>query len=521
MLLVAVVVTALLGVMPLPASGCSCAPPENPRASLAATAGAFVGVLERIDSDSDDGATFHYRVEHAVKGVTGDTVSIFSQGDSASCGLGGSLGRRVGMLLGRNGDEWTASSCSDLGAERLLEATRPLPPPDGRGPPAFVVGSGLGEHRSMLLDSQGRTLAYGAGPSPDSGDVTDIAVCPHGRRVIEAMSPTFRAATPVLTVRALDGFAVERQVTAGALPGVEGPGPYVRSVRCRGPAAEAIDLIVRHTRTSVYRLEKEAWRVVWQGDAEALLAGPTSAVVWWTDRIERLDLATGALAPIHQQGSIATVSPSPDGRLVAVTTRTPDYHLDRLLLVEVATGEVRASQAFQAPAYVDRLVWVDDRTVASVESEGSLVVRDRNLRTVATAPGWHGYRLHSAGGHVYGTGFETNGLIVEATVAHPTARPWVRLPDGATFAIVALPPPKPPKPPRPLSTTSSSTSTSTTTTTTAPSPPPTDPPGPDTAAAAPPMAPAGSSRPWAPAAVAMLLLMAVATVARHSVRRSG
>lgn len=421
------------------------------------------------------------------------------------------------MLLGRNGDEWTASSCSNIGAERLLEATRPLPPPDGRGPPAFVVGSSLGDHRSMLLDSPGRTLAYGAGPSPDSGDVTDIAVCPGGRRVIEAMSPGLQAPTPVLAVRALDGFAVERQVLVSDLPGIEGPGAYVRSVRCRGPSAEAVDLIVRHARTSVYRLEKGAWRVVWQGDAEALLAGPMSAVVWRADRIERLDLATGASVPIHQAAGIATVSPSPDGRLVAVTTGTPDYHLDRLLLVEVATGKEQASHAFQAPAYADRLVWVDDLTVASVESEGSLIVRDRNLRTVATAPGWHGYRLLTAGGHMYGIGSETNGQV-EATVARPTPRPWVRLPDGATFAIVALPPPKPPKP---TSTPSSSTTTSTTTTTTAPSPPPTDPPGPDTAAAAPPMARAGSSRPWAPAAVAMLLLMAVATVARRSVRRSG
>lgn len=509
--LVVMVVTAVLGMRPLPASGCSCAGIENPRAAIVAAAGAFVGVLERIDGDEYEDATFHYRVDHAIKGVTGKTVAIPTRGGGGGCGLEHRPGEHVGLFLGRKSGEWTANLCSSIDPERLLAAARPLPPPDGKGPPAFVVGNSLGDDRTMLLDTQGRTLAYGAGPSPNSGDVIDLALCPGNQRVIEALSGFRDEAAAILSVRLLDGFKLEGEVSRTALPGLAGRTSHVRSVRCRGPGAGGIDVVVDDyrdagQRTFVFRLENGAWRAVWEDEGmHAQLTDSGQAVLFGTDRIERLDLATGARAPVHRVPDIRSVAPSPDGRLLAVTT-AKDYRVDQLLLVDGTTGEQRASQAITSTDEAGDPVWVDARTVAMTEGRTGLVFRDHNLRAVATIVDWRSYRVWATGGRVYGIGFDRR--IVEATADRPTRRPWVRLPDGSTFAILALPAARtsPPTEP-PLTTTIAAPPTTL----------------PLDRVVAPPFQPAaaGSDRPWAPAAVAMLLLMAVATVARRSVRRSG
>ena len=503
---------ALVAGLPPAASGCSCAGIENPRAALEAADGAFVGVLERIEGDPHEGATFHYRIEHPVKGVTGDMVVIPSSGGGAGCGLEDSVGERAAMFLQRRGGQWTSSLCSSIAPDRLLEAARPLPPADGRGSPAMVVGASVGRYRALLLDGDGRTLAYGLGPSPDAGHVIDIDVCPGNARVVEALSAgRSQSDWPILVVRAIDGFKVERVVSVGAVPGKVGRYPTVRSVRCRGPAAERLDVVVQDwdgagNRSSVFRLDGEEWRVLWKGDdAEARLVGTDAAIAWGrSSTIDRIDLETGVRTPLQDPARPLLVVPGP--RSVAVVTAAEDSaRPGRLLLLDAASGALRAAHSFGPAEDLVDVAWVDERTVAVTRSHlGVLAFFDDRLRVVSTVEGWRTHRLLGAGGRVYGV--EYDGGVLEAAPGQATARRLAGLPDGATYAMAVLPgglAPVAPVQPSPEEER-------------ALGPVPTVAPVP-----MPPLVPAGASRPWGMGAAAALLLVAVMATARRSVRRSG
>ena len=501
-----------------PASACSCAGIENPRAALASADGAFVGVIERVD----DGV-FHYRVEHAVKGVGGETVAVRSS--TQGCGLEGKPGSRDALFLDRSpSGEWSSHLCMGIHPDRLLEAARPLPAPNGNGPPAFVVGNSVGDHRSMLLDARGRTLAYGDGPQ-GAGDVIDIDVCPGGRRAVEGLTSGGEGDhRPILVVRSIQPFRIERTAPVSEVVDQSARSWRVLAVQCRGPSAETIDVVVAQdgdsgTRTFLFRWADRRWRRVTQTGEDRLLLSddPTTAIVRNGERVERVDIDTGVSTPFFHVSTTQGSALSPDGRLLAIVTMNPErYRPEKLVVVGTGDGAVQGTYAFSPDTDMVDLVWADDGTLAVSGSyrHATLTFFDAALRVVGSVGGWQPHGLVATDGRVFGVPYGS-GALVEARREWNVARPFVRLPDGATYALAAVPPAT-----RPVTTT-----TTTTTTAAVRADAPVEPAPPASAlpeiprpmAAPPPVAPASSTRPWAPAGAATVLLgAAVAAIAlRH------
>lgn len=447
----ATTVVLLFGVRPPAASACSCAGYDNPRAALAAVEGAFVGTIERIDSDEDDpygsDSAFHFAVEHAVKGGFGERAVVHAQrGDGGSCGLEGEVGTRLGLFLRREDGRWTAGLCTTVAPDRLLEAARPLPAPDGRGPPRFVVGNSLGEHSTMLLDADGRTLAYGEAPGRQPADVAALDVCPGGARVVEAvLAHGGDEDRPVLVVRSVDGLRIERVVRVGDLPGVGGSFVYVHAVACRDAAATQLDVALVHhvdetTRGRVLRAAGGTWRIVWEGgEVELRLSDdPGRAALSRPGVLERLDLATGTVTALHRHANLGAAAVSPGGLWAAVVASgASTYRPEELVVVDMRTGGVRARHAFDPSEELVELVWADDDTLAAADGH-TLTFFDPQLREVGTVGGWQTYRLLAAGGRVYGVRYGQQPMLV-ATRSNRTPSEFVRLPDGGTRALAVLP----------------------------------------------------------------------------------
>ena len=494
------------------ASACSCAGIENPRAALAAADGAFVGTIER----KDDGV-FHYRIEHAVKGVGGATVAVRSSFEG--CGLEGQPGTRVALFLDRSpSGEWSSHLCKGIEPDRLLEATRPLPAPDGSGPPAWIVGNGLGDKRTMLLDTQGRTLGYGDGPVGEPGDIIDLDVCPGGRRVVEGLlSGGEGRDRPMLVVRAIDGLRIERTVTVGEVFDPSAHHWRVQEVQCRGPSAEVIDVVVADygdagNRTFLFRLADGRWRRVTQsGDTSLFISDdPKSAVVRNDDRFDRLDIDSGTTTTFFRSARAQSSALSSAGTSFAVVTMNPErYTPEKLVVVATADGAVQGSHDFTQDTDMADMAWADDRTLAVSGNyrAATLTFFDTALRVVGSVAGWQAHRLMATDGRVFGAPYG-HAPLIEARRDWKTARELVRLPDGATYAIAAVPPP----------TRSATATTTTAVPTRAEAPVETVTPSPATMpeiplpmAAPPPVAPASSTRPWAPAGAATVLLGAAVT----------
>lgn len=513
---VALVAAALF---PSAASACSCAGFDNPRAALASATGAFVGVLERVEGDRLSGGDteFHYRVEHGIKGGMGDKVVVHSQGDGAACGLEGHPGDREAMFLTRNAKgQWLGSLCQTINPDRLLAASRPLPAPDGHGPPALVLGAGLGEHRSLALDREGRTLAYGRADDAGS-EVVALDMCPGSRRLVEALSAKAEGPLrPFLAVRDVDSFAVERSVAAREVAPGGSDDARVQAVQCRGPSATEVDVADRGgERSYVYRLSEGRSRKVWQGPAaEVLLSDDEdAALAVYSDRIERIDLTTGAASVIHRAQSFALAHLTPDGsRLALVTAKS--YRADALVVLDAHTGGVQATHRFPPDVHSVQWAWVSNEILAMTDLRGTLSFLDPTLKVLSNVEGWHPNRLFGAGGRAYGVSYG-GGPLLEAS-ATSTAVRRIAIPDGGTRALIAVPPP-------PRSSGRQATTTSTTSMPpTSVAPPPETPseatPAPHGASSLPSRA---SSRPWVPiGAAATLLALVVAGNLHPRVRRS-
>lgn len=498
---VALVATALL---PSAASACSCAGFENPRAALASATAAFVGVLERVEGDGLNGGDteFRYRVEHAVKGGMGDKIVVHSRGGGAACGLEGHPGDREAMFLTKDAKgRWIGSLCSTIDPDRLLAASRPLPAPNGQGPPALVLGAGLGEHRSLSLDSAGRTLAYGGGDQLAS-EVVALDMCPGSRRLVEALSAQAEGPLrPLLAVRDVDSFAVERSVAARDIAPGGADDTRVQAVQCRDPSATDIAVADRGgERSYVYRMSGGRSRTVWQGPAARVLLSDdrSAALAVYSDRIERIDLDTGTSTVIHRTQSFAEAHLTPDGSRVALVT-AKSYRADKLVVLDARTGAVQATHQFASDIDNVQTEWVNDDALALSDFKGTLSFFDARLRALSTVEGWNASRLFGAGGRAYGTSY-AGGVLLEASTGSKSVR-RIAVPDGATAALIAVPPPAKRRA-EPVTTTTAVVVT-TLPATSGSVPPPSE------SLPLPPLDPASSSRPWAPAALAFGLLGAV------------
>ncbi|HEX9968515.1 MAG TPA: hypothetical protein VGB03_00125 [Acidimicrobiales bacterium] len=501
-----VVALVALALLPSAASACSCAGFDNPRAALASATAAFVGVLDRVEGDGLSGGDteFHYRVEHAVKGEIGEKIVVHSRGDGGSCGLEGHPGDREAMFLTKDGKgRWLGSLCSTIHPERLLAASRPLPAPNGQGPPVLVLGAGLGEHRLLSLDSAGRTLAYGGGDQLAS-EVVALDMCPGSRRVVEALSAKAEGPLrPLLAVRDVDGLAVERSVAAREVV-PEGSGDSrVQAVQCRDPSASELDVADRGgVRSHLYRMSGGRSRTVWQGPAAQIRLSDDSnaALAVYVDRIERIDLRTGVSAVIHRAQSFGEAHLTPDGsRLALVTAKS--YRADMLLVLDARTGVVQATHQLGPDVDHVQAEWVTDDVLALSDLRGTLSFFDARLRALSRVDGWSAYRLFGAAGRAYGAPYAGGPLLEASTESKGVRR--IAVPDGATAALIAVPPPT--KGQARAFTTTTAAMATTLPTTSGPAPQP----APSEGLPLPPLAPASSSRPWMPAGVAFALLGSV------------
>ena len=116
---------AVLAVLALAAAAeayaCSCRPVDLER-DLPAADGAMIGtVLER--TVSGETATYLFRVEQVYKGDVESRAEVVTAANGAACGLEAGVGKRLGLLLDREGSEWHSGLCSQVDPADFLALT--------------------------------------------------------------------------------------------------------------------------------------------------------------------------------------------------------------------------------------------------------------------------------------------------------------------------------------------------------------------------------------------------------------
>lgn len=419
-----VAAAAVVAATASPALACSCAVPD-PRILLSEADGAFVGRLQSRRDLGDGRAQFTFRVERSVKGDLGQTVVVESASNGAACGLETTIGARIGLFLDRDAGRWKSSLCWQVDADDLVAATRPLPPPNGRGPAALLVGGRFGPVRLLALDALGRTLAYGRG----HGTVLQLSVCPGKRRVAEVVQLDAGVA---VAVRTLPGLRLLRQRP------VRSPlGTHPTALRCE--TRDGRRLLLFHSsgdapsNARLERLVGPGGALVWRGTAiGATLTGRTAYVTAGRrgTRLIAVDLATQRVRTI---GRI----PRPFGPLVAnrtgsqlagmVSSDGSRRHIARIRVEPFAVMTVPLIT-------VGEIGWIDDRRFAFFPISGPRArIYAPSLAVVTSFP-WTAYRSTIAGTAVYGTGFD--GRLRRAPLPSGPEQVLRRLPGPNVSVIV-------------------------------------------------------------------------------------
>lgn len=425
--LVLVVAAAALAASVEPARACSCALPDA-RAALAQADGAFVGKLVRR-RESGTEAVLTYSVEKTLKGAIGATVEVRTAANGAACGIEAPVGARVGLVLERRDAAWHGHLCWQFDPEELLGAALPLPPPNGRGPVALVVGGEFGDVRLLTLDGKGRTLAYGRG----DGRTGLIAVCP-GRRLLAELAYTGPDTT--LVVRKLATLRVVRRQTL-VLPGQR----YAQRLWCADSRGASAIVFARGptdppARSALYSVRAGRLDAIWKG--AAFDAALTSSSAYLSAGIRgatlvRIALATGrkrTLTTIPAATSALEVDPA-GTRIAGISTR-----FDRSALVvhvDLASGRVTSAR-LPADEGMAQVFWLRDGRLLFAPTYGSAArVLDHSLRTRARF-GWRAMSSVVVGNRLFGTDLSLSLYRAELPAGpQVTAR---RLP-GRTNVIVS------------------------------------------------------------------------------------
>ena len=289
-----------------PAHACSCAL-GDPRDALHASDAAFVGALKSRDDNGDGTTVYTFSVRRSIKGRLRSPVDVDSATDGATCGFEVRVGRRIGILLHRQGDgDWSGGLCTQIDPDVLIAAGRPLPRPDGEGSIRLIVGGNFGEARVLALDGVGRTLGYGYG----DGAVLSVSMCPGMTRFVESLALRRSGS---LVVRNTATLEVVREV-----PLISGRFPSIHEVACLSDDAELLAAIgTRRGATTVHVVRGSRERVAFSGDRTRAWFQGERVYVKSGNAVARLGLWGGSLEPIAQvPAGLGSIAVSNDERHV-------------------------------------------------------------------------------------------------------------------------------------------------------------------------------------------------------------
>ncbi len=417
-LALAFVLASFAVIVPYSAFACSC-PVENPFVRLEDADAAFVGELlsRPVDGELDNHGTlngiYEFQVEQTVKGVLPDIVQVVSQLDGASCGFNAGVGQRVGIFLNKEGDRWTGGACTEIDPDVLLALVQRQPLPDGEGPIVALAGASEPGIRTLALDENGRTLAYGAG----EGQVTDFAICPGSRRAVEYSlyrESGDSAPRRILSVRDLAGFHIVWETTDDRLT-IDG-----LDIACLDVNGSDLLLLAgdRIDRISDGDITELASLVDVRGGCPGFGSfDPTTAAAYFTGGqdcrgLYRYSLSTGdselvgKVSPDSGINALVGIAPGPGGRYLAVEAHPGTQPLTfRLLMFDLSTEPAMYTEAaFGGPFEPHTMAWLsEDRFLltGTAESLDTGLILNPDLETTATINGIWGGTAGTHGSDVY------------------------------------------------------------------------------------------------------------------------
>jgi hypothetical protein len=443
------------------AHACSCFA-GDPRERLEAADGAFIGVLLSRDppavvGDSGQTTTYHFRVDERFKGDLGETVDVESASNGAACGFEVQPGQKMGFFIDREGGTWHGGLCGQIDPDDLRKAAKPLPPPDGTGDLAFLLGGGFGEARTLGLDASGKTLQYGYG----AGDTLLASVCPGSRFAVEIAQgdggPPFPSK---LAVRDLETFEVVRETALRELPArtvtgrsgepTEERSLSPRAVSCRSQAgddavvfATNVDSGEERTIARIVRVRGSEESVVWEGtgSAAALPADRGSALVGTTtSKLIEVDLASGAVRDLAKIPGVPglDLALSPDHRRLAALAQneSDDYPDQHAFVADLRTGAVKDVMVRDKR----QMVWISNDRLAAVPGGGDseeVVVFDAALERVTKWTGWNAATTICVNGTLYGAGW---GKLTSAPALKGGVKQLRTFDSPEVYELVAVPP---------------------------------------------------------------------------------
>jgi hypothetical protein len=454
-ILVAVVIsTAVLAFAPRHAYACECSV-ESPRAMLARADAAFIGELIELPTEAIDRSDGYYvfRVEESVKGNLPEQIRVRSALEPESCGLNLLVGARVGLFLHRSDDgDWTSSSCSRVNPDELLAAAKPLPEPDGDGPIAALVGVSAQGLRTIALDAEGRTLAYGAG----EGRVKAYAACPKSRTVVEFASAIHNnRRVSLLAVRDLRGFHVVREIDDPLLP------IRVTALACLDPEGEEILVfspwdsvgseparLLRVTGTDV-EVVREFREQIECSDEGVALDG-SNGLVYFNGGpdcrgVYRYDLSDDRLDEITRIPDdilvyqVTDLSLNSDGRYLAVEGRH-NARIFRILMVDLAASSIEIVEEGFGDAFERHAnLWLPGNRyllAGTTQARDTALILSPTLEQVGSVEGLPGGLAVARGDAIYLV--DAEGRLWTALAGGGTARELREFDDPAVEALIAI-----------------------------------------------------------------------------------
>ena len=434
----AIALALLAGAFAARADACSCGL-RGPRTMLQDSDSAFVGrLIEKRERGYE--AVYVFVVERAVKGTFGTLAEVIAPSFGPSCGLAVRQRQRIGLFVKKEGPYLRSNLCSQVDADDLIAASKPLPKPTGRPPAVVLVGGQADGVQTMALDARGKILAYGPGRSYSML----LAACPGGRLAVELSREKMR----VLRLPRL-GVVIETE-----FPPVTGNPIWLPLAICCGdPAARRVYVFQQasYGRPLAARVLSVAGeqRVVWAGSAEAGSFDHSGARAYLNSgengtSLLTLDLRTGRPEPT------ATLPPytgplvaSPDGASLAGTAN-PRRHVypgggpSSIVLVR-PSGSISVVPMISRAA--GEAAWWGSRVVflpTYVESLGvdRISVYDPRRRTVRRPLRWPVEAGTVRGSTAYGV---RRGRVYAADLRTARLRVIQRVPTTLTASFAVIP----------------------------------------------------------------------------------